>query len=412
MISKIRRRLVYKYTAVIAVMLLFFAVGGFAMCKYAVQKVIADAMYDSLATEIREAEEAGLNEETVLKETAVASDIGSIYSYAYWYVGDRMVFAEHPKNPQVDRICREKIANYPVSNQLEQFFLYDHQGREWQFYMLAGKTKSGRVVILVNVTPFKLLSLRYIYLLLGALLLMLTVAWVSGNILADRTIAPLIKILEKQKRFVADASHELRTPLAVLLSSLELLELKFPKQPLIAGMKEEVLGMSALIGNLLELARADNRQQIIRREQFDLCQLIERTAESISGRKNVRVINSCKGNIMLTADEEMIRRLLRILLDNAVKYSCDGSEVRVGAVHEDRCCRIEVEDHGSGIDEKDIPHIFERFYRADETRSRQTAGTGLGLSIAMEIVERHGGSIKVESTPGKGSLFIVTLPGN
>ena len=107
--------------------------------------------------------------------------------------------------------------------------------------MLAGRDGDRRVVILVNVTPFKLLSLRYIYLLLGALLLMLTVAWTGGNFLADRTIAPLIRTLENQKRFAADASHELRTPLAVLLSSLELLELQYPKQPLVAGMKEEVL---------------------------------------------------------------------------------------------------------------------------------------------------------------------------
>ena len=89
MTDKVRRRLVYKYTAIIAVMLLFFAVGGFAMCKYAVQKVIADTMYDAVAAEIREAEDAGVNENTPLKEMSAASDIGSIYSYAYWFAGRR-----------------------------------------------------------------------------------------------------------------------------------------------------------------------------------------------------------------------------------------------------------------------------------------------------------------------------------
>ena len=356
MTDKVRRRLVYKYTAIIAVMLLFFAVGGFAMCKYAVQKVIADTMYDAVAAEIREAEDAGVNENTPLKEMSAASDIGSIYSYAYWFAGDR------------------------------------------------------RVVILVNVTPFKLLSLRYIYLLLGALLLMLTVAWTGGNFLADRTIAPLIRTLENQKRFAADASHELRTPLAVLLSSLELLELQYPKQPLVAGMKEEVLGMSTLIGNLLELARTDNRQPLIRRETFDLSMLADWAAAGMTGRRNVRVINGSAGAVPVSADREMIRRLLLILLDNAVKYSPENSQVTVRVLKEDKGCRIEVEDQGIGIDEKDIPHIFERFYRADKTRSRQTAGTGLGLSIAMEIAERHGGGIEVKSTPGKGSLFVVRLP--
>lgn len=114
--------------------------------------------------------------------------------------------------------------------------------------------------------------------------------------------------------------------------------------------------------------------------------------------------------VPVSADREMIRRLLLILLDNAVKYSPENSQVTVRVLKEDKGCRIEVEDQGIGIDEKDIPHIFERFYRADKTRSRQTAGTGLGLSIAMEIAERHGGGIEVKSTPGKGSLFVVRLP--
>lgn len=196
----------------------------------------------------------------------------------------------------------------------------------------------------------------------------------------------------------------------MLLSSLELLELQYPKQPLVAGMKEEVLGMSTLIGNLLELARTDNRQPLIRRETFDLSMLADWAAAGMTGRRNVRVINGSAGAVPVSADREMIRRLLLILLDNAVKYSPENSQVTVRVLKEDKGCRIEVEDQGIGIDEKDIPHIFERFYRADKTRSRQMAGTGLGLSIAMEIAERHGGGIEVKSTPGKGSLFVVRLP--
>ena len=167
---------------------------------------------------------------------------------------------------------------------------------------------------------------------------------------------------------------------------------------------------NTLIGNLLELARTDNRQPLIRRETFDLSMLADWAAAGMAGRRNVRVINGSAGAVPVSADREMIRRLLLILLDNAVKYSPENSQVTVRVLKEDKGCRIEVEDQGIGIDEKDIPHIFERFYRADKTRSRQTAGTGLGLSIAMEIAERHGGIIEVKSTPGKGSLFVVRLP--
>lgn len=109
MTDKVRRRLVYKYTAIIAVMLLFFAVGGFAMCKYAVQKVIADTMYDAVAAEIREAEDAGVNENTPLKEMSAASDIGSIYSYAYWFAGDRLVLPNIRKIRRSTRFAGRRL---------------------------------------------------------------------------------------------------------------------------------------------------------------------------------------------------------------------------------------------------------------------------------------------------------------
>ena len=410
MIDKVRRRLSYKYTAIIAVMLLFFVIGGFTMCKYMVHKVIADTMRDALTAEIREAEGFGMGKISRPRETVMVSDISSIYSYAYWFEDNRPVFAEHPKNEKIAELCLEKAVQAIPGNGLEFFSLRDEENNLWQFYMISGRTAKGKVVILVNVTPLKLLSGRYIYIWLGALLLMLAVARGCGNFLADRTISPLVVLLERQKRFVADASHELRTPLAVLLSSIELMEMTDPKQPLVAGMKEEVLGMSALIGNLLELARADNKQQILHRELFDVNGLIEGTLAHMNSHKDIRLINGCGKEVLVKADKEMIRRLLLIFLDNAIKYSPEHSEVIVRAFREDKNCRIEVEDHGIGIDEEDISHIFERFYRADKNRSRQTAGTGLGLSIAQEIVERHGGRIEVRSTPGKGSVFSVLLP--
>ena len=412
MTSKIRRRLVYKYTVIIAIMLLSFALGGFAMCKYAVQKVVADTMFDALAAEIREAEEAEISENAELEETAVESDIGSIYSYAYWFIGDRLVFAEHPQNSLVDKLCRKKMLQYDSVQKLERFSVYDEQNREWQFYMLAGNTTNGKVVILVNVSPFKLLSMRYTYLVMSALLFMLAVAWICGNFLADRTIAPLIKMLENQKRFVADASHELRTPLAVLLSSIELLELKMSKETLLSGMKEEVLNMSALIGNLLELARADNRQLVVKKEKSELKPIIDKLLQKLSKHCNRQFLNTCAEGMFANADKELLKRLLLILLDNAVKYSSENSKIEVNVKVDDKYCLIEIRDEGMGIAEKDIDHIFERFYRVDKTRSRQQAGTGLGLSIAKEIAELHNGTIWVKSKLGKGSVFVVKLPNN
>ena len=409
MTQKIRLRLVYKYTAIIAVMLLCFAIGGFVMCRYAVQKVITDAMYDSLNTEIREAEKSGLTAASPLRETAVKSDIGSMYNYAYWFVGDRLVFAEHPSDKKVDVTSRRKMLKYAVDGKLKHFSLHDEQGRRWQFYVLSGKTANGRVIILINTTPFKLLSLQYIYVLIATLFFMLLIAWIGGNILADRILAPFIAVLEEQKRFVADASHELRTPLAVMLSSLELLEMKHLEPALVSGMKEEVLGMSDLIRDLLELARADNRQLDIYPESFELRPLIDNILDGLAGRKNIRLFNLTAGPAELRADKEMIRRLLFILFDNAIKYSPENTKITVAAVREERQVVIKVQDQGIGIEKKDLKNIFERFYRADKARSRKIPGTGLGLPIALDIARRHGGGIDVESVPGKGTLFTVQI---
>ena len=412
MTSKIRRRLVYKYTVIIAVMLAFFAIAGFAMCKYAVKKVLADTLFDALSAEIREAESEMFDANSPIKEIPVTSEINTIYSYSYWFVDEKLVFAEYPQNAYIDKLTRKKVLAYDQERKIEQFSICDENDREWQFSILSGKTHNGRVVILINTSPFRLLSMRYTYLVLGAFLLMLTVAWIAGNFLADRTIAPLIQMLENQKRFVADASHELRTPLAVLLSSIELLELKLPKETVLAGMKEEVLNMSALIGNLLELARADNRQLVVRKEKLELKAIIDKLLQKLTKHSNRQFLNNCDEGVFANADKELLKRLLLILLDNAVKYSSENSKIEVSVKVDDRHCQIEVKDEGIGIAEKDIVHIFERFYRADKTRSRQQAGTGLGLSIAKEIAELHNGTICVKSKLGKGSVFVVKLPNN
>ena len=135
-------------------------------------------------------------------------------------------------------------------------------------------------------------------------------------------------------------------------------------------MKEEVLGMSTLIGNLLELARTDNRQPLIRRETFDLSMLADWAAAGMTGRRNVRVINGSAGAVPVSADREMIRRLLLILLDNAVKYSPENSQVTVRVLKEDKGCRIEVEDQESGLTKKTFP-IFSNAFTG---RTKPAAG--------------------------------------
>ncbi len=231
--------------------------------------------------------------------------------------------------------------------------------------------------------------------------------------------ARLEAALESQRRFVADASHELRTPLttvrgnASLLGRYDLLTAD-DRHEAVAQIAAEAERMSRLVGDLLTLARADAGQRL-EREPVPMGRLLEDVARQArvlaAGRVAVSVVRLDDATV--DADPEALRRLLVILVDNAIKYTPEGGSVTLGlkvdALRGDtRAARVTVVDTGIGIAAEDLPHVFDRFYRAD--RARGTGGTGLGLAIGRWIAEAHGGSISVESQPGSGSIFTVTLP--
>jgi signal transduction histidine kinase len=135
-----------------------------------------------------------------------------------------------------------------------------------------------------------------------------------------------------------------------------------------------------------------------------------RAAQVLAARKNLRLKISEASPLVLTGDEDLLKRMVLNLLDNAVKYTPEGGEISVELAGRNGHAQVIVRDTGIGIPEKDQPHIFDRFYRVDKARSRAQGGAGLGLSIVRWIVEAHGGTVIVESNPGQGSSFIVKLP--
>ena len=229
------------------------------------------------------------------------------------------------------------------------------------------------------------------------------------------TLARLEETLDRQRRFVADASHELRTPLTSIHSYAQMLEEWALRDPQIgpesvAAIKRESERMKGLIENLLELARGDEGMKLNLKEN-DLTEVVEEAAESARASVNGKVLierPTPQQGVSAVFDRERLRQAISILLDNAVKYSPEGGRVTIGIVEEDGSVRVEVADTGIGIPEDQIPHVFERFYRAEEARS--TEGLGLGLSIARQIAEDHRGSIEVRSKPGEGSTFIMRIP--
>ncbi len=256
----------------------------------------------------------------------------------------------------------------------------------------------------------------YAMVVLGIVALLL--ATVLGHILSGRAMVPLREAYEKQRQFAADASHELRTPLAVVMASADLLEndpsitSPFLKQ-VIADVRDEVKKMTRLVSDLLLVARSDNKALKLKLQKFDAAELLSQTArlmQPLADKKHIALdIRNCDAHV-IQADEQKIKQLMLILVDNAVKYTPDGGEVHVGFEKAPQGrVRFFVQDTGIGIAKEDQRRIFDRFYRVDKARSREMGGNGLGLSIAQEIVNLHQGSIEVTSTLGKGTRFIVEL---
>lgn len=237
---------------------------------------------------------------------------------------------------------------------------------------------------------------------------------------ARRTLRPIQNSLETQSRFTADASHELRTPLTAMKSEIEVAlrdkNLSATEaRELLGSNLEEIDKLEALSSSLLQLAHYEEGSTVVTFKKIALKPLVESCITKLSKVANKRriTIRADLRNIRLAADEASLHELISILLDNAVKYSPDKSEVMVNTTTQSSSAVITIQDSGLGIKASEIPHLFERFYRADTSRSKtKINGYGLGLSIAKSIVDAHHGSIDVTSSPGKGSTFVVKMPLN
>lgn len=232
---------------------------------------------------------------------------------------------------------------------------------------------------------------------------------------ARRTLEPIDGAMERQGQFISDASHELRTPLTAMMTETEVglrdpnLTIDDAKQ-LLASNLEEAKRLSDLTTNLLELS--SGRQHELALEPVALAEVIARATQQVepARSKMSTVITSTVAGQQVLGDPQRLEELLVILLDNAIKYSNKKAQVTLAAKKHGRTLSLTVRDNGNGITSTDLPHIFDRFYRADASRStRNIDGHGLGLSIARQIVEAHGGQITATSKVGQGTTFTVKL---
>ena len=220
-----------------------------------------------------------------------------------------------------------------------------------------------------------------------------------------------------QMRFVSDASHELRTPIAVIQGYAALLDRWGKEDPealqeSIDAIRGEAASMERLVEQLLFLARGDNDSQPVKQERVDLTALageVLREEEMIHPQR-VFLPRWEEEPVAVYADPGLVKQVLRILIDNALKYSPPEGKIYLRVTQSPSYARLTVQDEGMGIPPQDIPHIFERFYRTDRSRDRKTGGTGLGLAIARWIVERHGGWFEVVSRVDVGTRLTAVLP--
>jgi heavy metal sensor kinase len=238
-----------------------------------------------------------------------------------------------------------------------------------------------------------------------------------------RTINAMIARLERSfaeiRRFTADASHELRTPLTVIRTEAEVALGKAlsaqQHEELLGSILEECERLTRLTDQLLTLAREDARGSKPPSGVVDLVELVRGVVETmrlLAEAKGVALRYGNTGPLSVRGDETRLREVFYNLVDNAIKYTPEGGSIEVGLERRKQAALVTVRDTGIGIPPEHLPHVFDRFYRVDKTRSRAEGGTGLGLSIAQKIVADHGGRIELASAPDQGTTCTVTLPLN
>ena len=234
----------------------------------------------------------------------------------------------------------------------------------------------------------------------------------------DGMLEELEEVFRREQQFTSDASHELRTPVSVILAQCDAMlsdeSLTEEQRSQLALIRRKAAGMSEMISQLLFLSRADQGRQPIHRERLDLSELTEMIVEeqqmlADGAGRGIRIKSRISPDVEADADETLYIRMVSNLLSNAVRYSHDGGKVEVVLEERDGEVCGRVKDHGVGIAAEDLPRIWERFYRADSSRT-ETSHSGLGLSMVRWIAHAHGGDVSVASEAGKGSEFAFYFP--
>lgn len=243
---------------------------------------------------------------------------------------------------------------------------------------------------------------------LGTLLLV----FILVSVFSKKAINPILQNMEKQKQFITDAGHEIKTPLAIISANADVLELTNGDSEWISSIRNQTMRLDKLVKNLLTLSKLEEGNIEIAYQEFDMSGCVDRIASSFSAmaeKQSKKLCLAIQPGLTFRGDEGCMEQLVSTLMDNAIKYSNEQGEIKVGLSAGKKGMKLVVTNTVDQIETKNLDRLFDRFYREDESRSRETGGYGIGLSIAKSIVEAHHGKISAQSEDGTSISFIVSL---
>ncbi|MCL2860054.1 MAG: HAMP domain-containing histidine kinase [Oscillospiraceae bacterium] len=322
----------------------------------------------------------------------------------------------------VGRIYNEYLSNLSFDkNNIGQIYDIKVSGKYTfkgiTFKSVDSNNQTEYIQLLINVDSETAILNNLLKILIIGTTCAITFAIIASYILSRESLVPVVKAWKKQTEFTQNASHEIRTPLTVMQLKQEQL-LKNPNSTILEKVDDinltldEIGRLTKLTTDLMTLARADANMQEIKKEKIDIDSLIQEVAKpyvELAELQNKKIIFKLNYKKEIMIDANKMHQLMVILLDNSIKYTGEGDSIEVVTYAKDNHCMIEVKDTGIGISEEGRKHVFDRFYRDDKARSRESGGTGLGLAIAHWIVSVHGGSIKALKNEPKGTIMLVKL---
>ena len=231
-------------------------------------------------------------------------------------------------------------------------------------------------------------------------------------LLTRSALAPVKRSIEKQKQFITDAGHELKTPLAIICADADVLEMCEGENEWITSIRSQTDRMNKLVRNLVSLSKLDEMTDETEHIDFNISEAVLDTALNfapMAKSKNLTFELDVTPDLIFKGDEGEIRQLVSVLCDNALKYTNDAGEIRISLYKSGKTLCLDAYNTCDSVEKEKLPHLFDRFYRADPARARETGGYGIGLSIAKAIVERHKGKISASTADGKSILFHITF---